>query len=76
MKKIKLIWDFTGREPEQFAKHHAHHLEEFIKTSEKSILDSGFEVNDESHAIAYIIVNEEDMYHFRDVLKPHRAVYA
>ena len=34
---------------------------------------TGFEIINEMHAIAFIVVEEKDMITFRDVLKPHRG---
>lgn len=74
MRKIKLIWDFRARDVEHFAKHHAKHLEEFILKENYDLNITGFEVLNEHHAIAFMIVNEKDILKFKDVLKPHRAV--
>jgi len=34
---------------------------------------TGFEIINEMHAIAFIVVDEKDMITFRDILKPHRG---
>lgn len=74
MRKIKLIWDFKSRDVEHFAKHHAIHLEEFIVKENYELNITGYQLLNENHAIAFVVVKEEDMLQFRDVLKPHRAV--
>lgn len=35
---------------------------------------TGSEAINPDHFTAYLVVNEEDMIEFRDILKPHRAV--
>ena len=73
MRKIKLIWDFRGEASAKTAEHHLIHLNEYLE-NEKIILEkTGFDVINEMHAIAYIVVEEKDMIQFRDVLKPHRG---
>lgn len=75
MRKIKLIWDFRGEAAAKTAEHHVIHLNEYLG-NEKIILEkTGFEVINEMHAIAYIVVEEKDMIQFRDVLKPHRGEF-
>ena len=75
MRKIKLIWDFRARDVEHFAKHHAKHLEEYILNENYEYNLTGFEIKNEFHATAYLIVNESDMNKFTEILKPHRAIY-
>jgi hypothetical protein len=73
MRKIKLIWDFRGEAAAKKAEHHLIHLNEYLE-NEKIILEkTGFDIINEMHAIAYIVVEENDMIKFRDVLKPHRG---
>lgn len=75
MKKIKLIWDFRSREVEHFAQHHAKHLKEYLARENYDINLTGIEIINDHHATAYMIVYEKDLVKFRDVLKPHRAIY-
>lgn len=72
-KKIKLIWDFRGTVAEKTAQHHEIHLKEFIKTENLPLEITGFEVLNEMHSIAYMIVYQDDMIKVRDLLKPHRG---
>lgn len=72
-RKIKLIWDFRGSGAEETAKHHDIHLKEFLEKEDYAIKITGFEIFNDMHSIAYLVVNEEDMIKFRDVLKPHRG---
>lgn len=74
-RKIKLIWEFRGRDVEHFASHHAEHLAEFIEKYNYELKETGFEVLNENFAMAFMIVKESDLMKFRDVLKPHKAVY-
>jgi hypothetical protein len=73
MRKIKLIWDFRGSGAEKTAEHHEIHLKEYIKAEDLSINITGFEVKNELHAIAYMVVEEADMISVRDALRPHRG---
>ena len=73
MRQLKLIWDFKGPDGAKTAEHHAHHLKEFMATSQHPHLIIGFEVLHELHAIAYLIVPEDEMKPLRDTLKPHRG---
>lgn len=73
MRKIKLIWDFRGTTAEKTAQHHEIHLKEFIISEKLPINITGFEVQNEMHAIAFMVVNDDYMIAVRDALKPHRG---
>lgn len=73
MRKIKLIWDFRGPASEKTAEHHEIHLKEFIIAEKLSLNITGFEVKNEMHAIAFMVVTDENMIAVRDALKPHRG---
>lgn len=73
MRKIKLIWDFRGPESEKTAEHHEIHLKEFIISEKLPINITGFEVKNEMHSIAFMVVTDENMIAVRDALKPHRG---
>ena len=76
-RKIKLIWDFRGPTSEKTAEHHEIHLKEFIVIEKLEINITGFEVKNEMHAIAFMVVTDQNMIAVRDALKPHRGeVYA
>jgi hypothetical protein len=72
-RKIKLIWDFRGEASTKTAEHHDIHLKEYLDEEKITLEKTGFEVLNEIHAIAFIVVEEKDMIRFRDVLKPHRG---
>lgn len=72
-RQIKLIWDFRGPASAKTAEHHEIHLKEFIAIEQLPINITGFEVKNEMHAIAFIVVNDEQMIPMRDALKPHRG---
>jgi len=72
-RKIKLIWDFRGPAGAKTAEHHEIHLKEFIQAEKLSLSITGFEALNEMHAIAYMVVAEENMIAVRDALKPHRG---
>ena len=73
MRKLKLIWDFRGPDASKIAEHHEIHLKEYIQLEKLSIPITGFEVLNDLHSIAYLVVNEIDMKPIRDALKPHRG---
>lgn len=72
-RKIKLIWDFRGPAGAKTAEHHEIHLKEFIQAEKLPLNITGFEALNEMHAIAYMVVSEENMIAVRDALKPHRG---
>jgi hypothetical protein len=73
MKQIKLIWDFRGSNATKTAEHHEIHLKEFINSEKLTLKITGFEIINEMHAIAFMIVSQENMIQVRDALKPHRG---
>lgn len=72
-RQIKLIWDFRGPASAKTAEHHEIHLKEYITIEKLPIVITGFEINNEMHAIAFMVVNDEQMIQLRDILKPHRG---
>jgi len=72
-RKIKLIWDFRGETAAKTAEHHVIHLNEYLDEEKITLEKTGFEVMNEMHAIAFIVVEEKDMIRLRDILKPHRG---
>lgn len=72
-RQIKLIWDFRGLASAKTAEHHEIHLKEYLTSENYSLQITGFEIINEMHAIAFLVVEEKDMISFRDVLKPHRG---
>ncbi|WP_396195185.1 hypothetical protein, partial [Flavobacterium sp.] len=55
------------------AEHHEIHLKEYITLEKLSITLTGFEIKNEMHAIAFMVVTDEQMIPLRDALKPHRG---
>ncbi len=72
-RKIKLIWDFRGEVAAKTAEHHEIHLKEYIQIEKFEINITGFEIINEMHSIAFMVVNDEKMIQVRDTLKPHRG---
>ncbi|MBP6557322.1 MAG: hypothetical protein KA213_03085 [Flavobacterium sp.] len=72
-RQIKLIWDFRGPASAKTAEHHEIHLKEYITIEKLPITITGFEIKNEMHAIAFMVVTDEHMIQVRDVLKPHRG---
>ena len=73
MRKIKLIWDFRGPTSAKTAEHHEIHLKEYIAIEQLPITITGFEILNDLHAIAFMVVTDENMIQTRDALKPHRG---
>lgn len=71
--KIKLIWDFMGSDAEQTAKHHKIHLAEFAENKKLLLNITDVEQLNENHFIAYLMVDESEVFSIRDSLKPVRA---
>ncbi|MBW1294601.1 hypothetical protein [Aquimarina litoralis] len=72
-RKLKLIWDFRGPAAQKTAEHHVIHLKEYIQIEQLSIDITGFQVIDEFHCIAFMVVIDSEMKQVRDALKPHRG---
>ncbi|MEO0046596.1 MAG: hypothetical protein RL705_1787 [Bacteroidota bacterium] len=72
-RQIKLIWDFRGPASAKTAEHHEIHLKEYISIENLPITLTGFEIKNEMHAIAFMVVTDEHMIQVRDILKPHRG---
>lgn len=72
-RKIKLIWDFRGPVSAKTAEHHEIHLKEYIISEKLKPNITGFKIYDEMHAIAFMVVTDENMILVRDTLKPHRG---
>ena len=72
-RKIKLIWDFRGAVSAKTAEHHEIHLKEYIQSEKLPLNITGFQIIDEMYAIAFMVVEEDNMISVRDALKPHRG---
>ena len=73
MRKLKLIWDFRGPAALQTARHHEIHLKEYINIQKLNVTITGFEAINDMHAIAFLVIDENNMKPVRDALKPHRG---
>ena len=72
-RQIKLIWDFRGSASAKTAEHHLIHLKEYIAIEQLPLKNTGFEIINDLHAIAFVVVTDEHMIQLRDTLKPHRG---
>ncbi|HEY0092564.1 MAG TPA: hypothetical protein VGB43_08770 [Flavobacterium sp.] len=72
-RQIKLIWDFRGPASSKTAEHHEKHLKEYIMMEKLPLNITGFEIVNDMHSIAFMVVNEVNMISVRDALKPHRG---
>ena len=73
LRQIKLIWDFRGEASAKTAEHHELHLKEFVIHEKLPIHSTGFQIKNDLHAIAFMVVTDENMIQIRDALKPHQA---
>ncbi|WP_299891835.1 hypothetical protein [uncultured Lacinutrix sp.] len=73
MRKLKLIWDFRGPDALKIAEHHEIHLKQYVLLEKLSLNITGFQSLNEFHAIAFLVVNEDEMKPVRNALKPHRG---
>ena len=73
MRKLKLIWDFRGPDAFKIGQHHVMHLKEYIAIQQTELDNTGIEQISDLHAIAFMVVNENEMKPIRDALKPHRG---
>lgn len=74
MRKLKLIWDFRGPNAFKIAEHHEIHLKEYIAAQNLTIEITGFEALTELHAVAFMVIDEQDIKPIREALKPHRGL--
>ena len=72
-RQIKLIWDFRGPASAKTAEHHEIHLKEYILAEKLALNITGFEIQSEMLALAFMVVTDENMIQVRDALKPHRG---
>ena len=72
-RQIKLIWDFRGPAGAKTAEHHEKHHKEYIAIERLALDITGFQILNEMHAIAFMVVTDAYMVSVRDALKPHRG---
>ncbi len=72
-RQIKLIWDFRGPASGKTAEHHEIHLKEYILAEKLSLNITGYEIQGEMLASAFMVVTDENMIQVRDALKPNRG---
>ncbi len=72
-RQIKLIWDFRGPAAAKTAEHHEIHLKEYIEIEKLPLKITGFQILNDMHAIAFMVVTDEYMIPVRDALIPHRG---
>ena len=72
-RKIRLIWDFRGPDALETAKHHVIHLKEFAEMEKLPFYEANFQQQNNYLAMAYIIINENELTIFKNALKPDRG---
>ncbi len=75
-RKIKLLWDFSGPDAIETAKHHTIHLKEFAAIENLPFHEIDIKEMNPMLCTAFIVVNESDMKVYRDALKPQRGELA
>jgi len=73
LERIKLIWDFRGREAKHIAEHHKKHLQEYVDAKSLDHIICGSKDLSPMYSIAFMVVNEEDSESLRSILRPHRG---
>ena len=73
MKKIKLIWEFSGNEAIKIAEHHLIHLNEYTSKENIDIIDQGTESLSKYRSLTYIITYENFLEKIRIDLKPNKG---
>ncbi len=73
MKKVKLVWKFSGVEALQSANHHLLHLDEYLKGEDIKPLKLDTELISEYSAISFIIIYDKFLDKLRSHLKPHQG---
>jgi len=73
MQKIKLIWEFRGRNTLKMATHYNKHIKEYFELKNIDLIDSGHEIINEFHHISFAIIKKENVNLVKQALKPHRA---
>ena len=48
-------------------------MKEYIDIEKFPVIITGFEIKNEMHAIAFMVVSDDNMIQVRDALKPHRG---
>ena len=74
MKKVKLIWQFSGMDALKIADHHLVHLNEYILREEIKVIDRGTELINDFSSISFIIIEISLVERLRDALKPHEGI--
>lgn len=71
--RIKLIWDFRGPDAKHIAEHHSEKLTDYAKAQKLNDVICDIQELTGMHAIAYMVVDKEEMEPVNSVLRPHRA---
>jgi hypothetical protein len=72
-RQIKLIWDFRGPASAKTAEHPRNSLKRIHRMKNCHLNITGFKIQGEMQAIAFMVVTDENMIQVRDALKPHRG---
>ncbi len=70
---IQFVWDYYGDAAARTAEHHKIHLQEFAEERQLKIQQAGFEIIRDTHAIATLLLKEDEALELKDVLRPEKA---
>ena len=73
MKKLKLVWNFSGFDALKIAKHHLVHLEEYLKKENIESLQLDTESTSEFSAISFLVIYDQFLDKIRADLKPNQG---
>ncbi len=74
--RVRLIWDFFGPHAERTARHHQHHLDDFVLQEGSIDARTGTASERDGHCTAWMVVDAADVQRVRDALKPQRGLPA
>ena len=73
MKKLKLVWEFSGIDALEIAKHHLLHMQQYLKRENIDPLQIDTELISEFSAITFIIIYDQFLDKIRSDLKPNHG---
>lgn len=70
---IKFVWDYYGEAAAKTAEHHKIHLQEFAEERQLKTQQAEFEIINNTHAIATLLLKEDEALELKDILRPEKA---
>ena len=72
---IKLVWNFSGNDALEIARHHLKHIEEYVLLENIPLVKKGSKKINEFSAISYIVVTQNFLTKVKNDLKPHEGFH-